>query len=118
MPKSRREFKSGHLYEICFRARSGIPFVVTEYMKLIIESILARVQRDYKVTLCHYIWMGSHPHILSIFRDADQARCFYMEVEKKLTDAIKRLLGVDYLNIWKGCPVLNKVYTSVVAEGG
>jgi len=48
--------------------------------------------------------MGSHPHILAIIKDADQAKCFYMEVEKKLTDAIKRLLGVPYLNLWKGSP--------------
>jgi hypothetical protein len=104
MPQARRNFKSNHLYEICFRAREGLPFAVTYYMHLLIESIVARAQRDFKVVLCHHLWMGSHPHILAILKDAELARRFYMEVEKKLTDAVKRLLGLEHLNLWEKTP--------------
>jgi hypothetical protein len=62
MGKAGREFIAGQLYEICFRAREGIPFASWQPMKLIIEAILARVQRDEKLTICHYIWMGNHPY--------------------------------------------------------
>ncbi len=100
MAQAPRQIKSNHLYEICFRAREGLPLPVTNYMRLLITCILARTQRDFKVTLCHHIWHGNHPHLLAILHDADQARRFYMELQKKLTEAIKRLLGLKYLNIW------------------
>jgi len=48
--------------------------------------------------------MANHPHILAVFKDADKAKAFYMEVEKKLTDSIKRLLGVRRLNLWRDSP--------------
>lgn len=48
--------------------------------------------------------MANHPHILAVFEDAEMAEYFYMEVQKKLTDAIKRLLGVEQLNIWAKTP--------------
>ena len=73
-------------------------------MKLLISCILARTQRDFKVDICHHLWQGNHPHIVVILKDADLARRFYMEIQKKLTDAIKRLLGLEYLNIWAGTP--------------
>ena len=62
-------------------------------MKLLISCILARTQRDFKVDICYHLWQGNHPHIVAILKDADQARCFYMELQKKLTDAIKRRGG-------------------------
>ena len=57
MARPRREIYSGQVYEICMRTRQGLPFVFTKYMKLILESVIARVQRDSKVTLCHHTWM-------------------------------------------------------------
>ena len=104
MPQAPRQIKSNHLYEICFRARENLPLPVTNYMKLLISCILSRTQRDFKVDICHHLWQGNHPHIVAILKDADQARCFYMELQKKLTDAIKRLLGLEYLHIWAGTP--------------
>ena len=100
MPQAPRKFKAGVPYEICFRARRGLPLAVTRYMRLLIESVLARTQRDCKVTLCHHLWMSNHPHIVVVFKDAELAKRFYTEVQKKLTDAIKRLLGMEHLNIW------------------
>ena len=104
MPQAPRQIKSNHLYEICFRARDGLPLPVANYMKLLIKCILARTQRDFKVELAHHIWLGNHPHIVATLKDADLARRFYMEVQKKLTDAIKRLLGLEYLQLWAGTP--------------
>ncbi len=101
MGRPRRQIYSHHVYEICMRTRKGLPFVCTRYMKLLIEGIIARVQRDQKVILCHYLWMGNHPHIIVIARDKKAATQFYGEIQKQLTEAIKRLLGLKHLNLWK-----------------
>jgi len=101
MPRNPRYFESGCVYEIVFRAKSSLPFVAYTFMNYVIQCVLARVQRDNKVILCHDLWNGSHPHLIVVSKDAEQLRNFYAEVEKKITDILKRLLGRDYLNVWE-----------------
>jgi len=109
MPKTRKYIESGAVYELCFRARTGLPLVSYQFLNFIIQCVLARVQRDDKVILCHDIWNGSHPHLIVVSKDAQQLVNFYSEVQKKITDIIKRLLGRDYLEIWDGDPSVIKL---------
>lgn len=102
MPRTRRQIESMQTYEICFRARSGLPLVANQVIQMVIKHALARAQRDNKVVLCHDIWNGSHAHIIIVVKDAYQCVRFYGEVQKKITDCIKRLLGKQYLRIWEG----------------
>jgi hypothetical protein len=104
-----RYYESQKLYAITFRTIEGLPFVATSYMKLLIRGVMARVQRDKKVTLCHFLWMGNHAHILAIFEDSQQAVHFYAEVQKKLTESLKSLLGLGHLRLWEGRPVVAPV---------
>lgn len=119
MPRTRRYFKSNSLYEIIFRAREGLPFACTRYMRLIANGILARVQRDNKVILHHFLLEGSHPHIICTAKDANQCQKFYGQFQKQLTDAIKRLLGRSHLSIWEGrasvieIPTLNDAISKI-----
>ena len=101
MGRPRRQIYSDRVYEICMRTRQGLPFACRRYMKMILKSVLARVQRDNKVVLCHYLWMGNHPHIIIVAKDKKACTQFYGEVQKQLTEAVKRLMGLNYLNLWK-----------------
>ena len=94
---------------ICFRARRGLPLPPTQTMNSIINGVMARTQRNDKVTLCHYTWMSNHPHFIVVSKDAQQLVNFCMELQRKLTEAIKRLLGLDYLNLWEGTPTIAKI---------
>jgi hypothetical protein len=76
--------------------------VAYKTIELIIQHAVARAQRDDKVYLCHDIWNGSHAHLLVVTKDAQQCKQFYCEVQKKITDALKRLLGMSYLSLWEG----------------
>ncbi len=104
MARTRRFIQSGGCYDISFRARSTLPFVAYDVIREIIASSLARAQRDDKVVLCHDIWEGSHPHLIIVAKDKAQCVNFYSEIQKKITDSLKRLLGLNYLNIWEGRP--------------
>jgi hypothetical protein len=104
-----RYFESQKLYALTFRTLEGLPFVATRYMKLIIFGIIARAQRDAKVTLCHFLWMGNHAHMLAVFKDPEQAVNFYAEVQKKLTESLKALLGLPHLRLWEGRPVVAQI---------
>lgn len=109
MPRRRRYIESGALYEICIRARSGMPFPCRKLLTILIKSALARTQRDFKVLLSHLVWMGNHAHLLIIAKDATQLIRFYGELQKRITDSLKRLLGKRYLDLWEGAPSVIRI---------
>jgi hypothetical protein len=80
-------------------------------MNSIIKSTLARIQREQKVILHHYIIEGSHPHIVCTAQDALLCQRFYGELQKQLTDAIKRLAGIEHLNLWEGRANVSEIPT-------
>jgi len=54
--------------------------------------------------------MGNHLHLLFIAKDAELCAQFYYELMKKITDYLKRLLGLRQLELWEpGGPVLSQV---------
>ncbi len=104
MPHTIRHIESLMPYEVVFRAKNALTFPCAEYMNAIIKSILSRVQRDNKVILHHYIFEVNHVHILCTVRDIEAFKKFYCELEKQLTEAIKRLTGLSHLNLWMKRP--------------
>lgn len=106
MARTPRRIISGKVYELCFRVRHGLPFPPSKTINSIIKGVMARTQRDSKVTICHYLWMSNHAHFILIVKDAEQCMKFYMELERKLTEAIKKLLKIEILNLWEGTPML------------
>lgn len=109
MPRTRRRIESLQMYELCFRARKSLPLPAYKIINKIIEHAVARTQRDDKLYLCHDIWNGSHPHIIVFSKDAYEMTKFYGEVQKKITDCLKRLLGISHLEIWEGRPMVAKI---------
>jgi hypothetical protein len=74
-------------------------------------GILGRTQRDSKVELCHFVDMNNHSHTLAVSNDCKKLSDFYMEVQKKTTDAVKALLRIRSLTLWEGRPTVAKVAT-------
>ena len=70
--RRRRRIIANQPFELCFRAKSGLPFPPNDVVNLIIESGVAYANRDQNVTICAYLWMGNHPHMVVIPRDADK----------------------------------------------
>ncbi len=118
MARTPRYIRAGRPYELIIRAREGLPFVTTHYMRLLLESSLARTQRDNKVTICHYLWMTNHAHIIFIPQDPEMCANFYQELQKKIAEYLKLLLGKDHISLWEGTPVLAELGTErdVVAK--
>ena len=118
MSRTRRVIKSRALYEVSFRAVNTIPLVCADYMNVLLRSILARVQRDQKVLLHHFVFEGSHAHILCTALDANQCRKFYGEVKKQITEAVKCLMGIERLSLWEDRPgvILVPTYEDAVAK--
>lgn len=104
MPRSRRVIFSNTLYEIVPRAREGLPLPPNELTNQLLTGILARTQRDEKVTLCNFVEMNNHAHQHCIPNEPAQHSKFYMEYQKKVTDTVRRLTKRTSLNLWERRP--------------
>lgn len=109
MPRSPRVVFSNTLYEIVPRAREGLPLPPNEVTNQLLTGILARTQRDEKVTLCNFVEMNNHAHQHCIPNEAQQHAKFYMEYQKKVTDSVRRLTKRSRLNLWEGRPSVIRV---------
>lgn len=101
MARGRRCIFTNCVYEICIRTRQGLPFVTRKYMKMLLRSVMARVQRDQKVIIIQYTWMANHLHMMVIVKDRAACTQFYGELQKQLTESLKKLLGLRHLTLWK-----------------
>ncbi len=105
MTRAPRYYVANRPYELCFRTKRGLPFPPWETMKLVLTSALARSNRGERVTICHYLWMANHLHIILVSKDANDLVLFYMELQKKITEYIKRLTGISHLTLWEDRPI-------------
>ena len=104
MSRSPRVVFGNTLYEIVPRAREGLPLPPNEVTNQLLTGILARTQRDEKVTLCNFVEMNNHVHQHCIPNAPEKHTKFYMEYQKKVTDTVRRLTKRSRLNLWEKRP--------------
>jgi hypothetical protein len=88
------------MYELCFRAKQGLPLPARRLTTLLLQSIMARLLRTEQVIVCAFVWMANHPHIQLYSLDATTLKDFHGGLKKRITDFIKRLLNRDTLSLW------------------
>lgn len=100
MPSPPRIVLPGTVVLVSSRVESGLPFVCTVYMKLILRSCLARAQALYPVKICDYLFMGNHLHLLMLVTDPEAIRDFMDRFKTESAHAINRLLGRRKRTVW------------------
>jgi hypothetical protein len=86
-----------------------LPLPPTEVTNQLLTGILARTQRDEKVTLCNFVEMNNHTHQHCIPDEPEQHAKFYMEYQKKVTDTVRRLTKRSRLQLWEKRPSVMKI---------
>ena len=115
MGRQNRYLPSQQLTEICLSVREGLPFPCWALIRLLLQSAMARANRGNRVTICHFVWMGNHLHLLVVVHDPHDCTKFYGELQKNLTDYVKRLLGLKHLDMWEGRPMVAPILDEVMA---
>jgi hypothetical protein len=88
--------------EVVIRAKDSLPFPPCKTANALIEGVIARAQRDEKVDLCNFVSMNNHFHFHVLPSDTPHhVCCFYGEIQKKLTDSLRSLLGKARLSLWE-----------------
>jgi hypothetical protein len=97
------------MYDICFRAVQGLPLPARAITRLLIESIIARLVATEQVVVCGYVWMANHPHMQIFSLDCADLTQFHGQLKKRLSDFLKRLLGLATLRLWDDRTTLGEV---------
>jgi len=69
-------------------------------MALIIKGVLARSQTLFPVTVCAFVFMGNHLHLLAVVSDPELLVRFVDHVKTELAHAVNRLLGRKRHTVW------------------
>ena len=100
MPNNPKCFIHGTVLDVTFRAEQDLPLVASEYMQLILKGIFARAQSLYPVTICHFLVMANHIHMILVVRDPAAVKDFVGTIKKESAHAVNRLLGRRKRTIW------------------
>lgn len=109
--------RSKKLLDVCFRALQGLPLPARPLTTLLIESIMARILAAEQVVVCGYVWMANHPHIQLFSLDNSALARFHGRLKKRLTDFLKRLLGLSHLTLWDSRSSVGEVLDLEAAIG-
>ena len=93
-------FRSKRMYDLCFRSLQGLPLPARALTTFLIESIIGRLIRADDIIVCGYVWMSNHVHMQVFSLDCDALSHFHERLKKRLTDFLKRLLGLSHLRLW------------------
>ncbi len=100
MARLRKFFIHGSVVELTFRAEAGLPFVATDYMRLIVLSYLARAQKFYPLSICAVVVMGNHVHMLVVVRNPELVPKFMEYFKRETAHAVNRLWGRKRRTVW------------------
>ena len=131
MPSPRKYFVNNSAVFVSTRTEEGLPFVPTEFMNLIIWGILAKAQSLYpRVTVCSFLFMLNHFHMLIVVDDPEQVSPFIGYIKQETSHCVNRMLGRRQKTIWKAeydsptvldhtkvLDVLTYIYTNPIAAG-
>lgn len=92
--------RSKRMYDLCFRSLQGLPLPARALTALLIESVMGRLLRSEAVIVCGYVWMSNHVHMQLFSLDCAALTHFHERLKKRLTDFLKRLLGLSHLRLW------------------
>lgn len=86
--------------EITFRTEEGLPLVSTPYMRLILESYLARAQTKYPVKIVSLMFMANHLHAIIVVEDPEDVSDFVAYFKRETAFAVNKLLGRNKHTVW------------------
>ena len=107
--RRRKMLRSKKMYDVCFRSLRGLPLPARALTALLIESILGRLLASEQVIVCSYLWMSNHVHMQVFSLDCTALTHFHERLKKRLTDFLKRLLGLSQLNLWDNRTTIGEV---------
>jgi len=100
MPRIRKCFIRRTVVDLCFRTEEGLPLTANPILLTLLTSILARTQTIFPVTICHFVVMSNHVHMLNVVEFPELVKDFVGYFKRESAHAINHLLGRKKHTIW------------------
>lgn len=93
MARPRNIYIHKTVIEVGGRIEEGLPLPATPYIEAMLRAVLARAQSLYRVTVCHFIFMSNHFHMILVVEDPALVDDFFCFLKREISHAINRFLG-------------------------
>ena len=102
MGHPRRYFENNCVYFLTNRLARGLPLVPCEYINKVIYGIMAKASEKYPdITICHYLWMRNHYHLLIVTNGNPAEVAGFMNVlDGEIAKAVVKFLGDRNVKVW------------------
>ena len=104
-----RRIEENCVYEVSNRMLRGLPLIPSDTMNMLVKSSLGVAQKIYPTTICYYMVMPNHYHMILIPKRPEHMAQFYGRFEKELTERIKRLFEIDNAKLWNSDPMVGQI---------
>ena len=100
MPSPPRILLPDYPVLITTRIQEGLPLIASPWMKLALAVIFAKAQEQFGVTLCHYIVMANHLHLILVVKCADSIAVFMNYIKTESAHIVNAKLGRRQRSVW------------------
>ena len=101
MPKNRKYFPNKSVVLCATRTETGLPLVPSLNLNFILWGILARAQEQFDVSVCHFVFLGNHFHMMLVVRNPSDVSKFIGYIKAESAHAVNRLLARPQRTIWQ-----------------
>lgn len=101
MPRNRKYFENRSVVLCTSRTETGLPLVPSLNMNYLLWGILGRAKEQFDVSVCHFVFLGNHFHMLLVVKNPSDVSKFIGYIKAESAHAVNRLLGRAQRTIWQ-----------------
>jgi REP element-mobilizing transposase RayT/predicted protein tyrosine phosphatase len=100
MAKKRKLYVEDTVLFISSRVEKNLPFPAYPLINTALLGIIARAKSLYDISVCHFLFMANHFHMLVVVRKPEDVSNFLRLLKLESAAAINRICGVRQNTIW------------------
>ncbi|MDR2337761.1 MAG: transposase [Deltaproteobacteria bacterium] len=100
MAKKRKLYVENTVLFITSRVEKDLPFPAYPLINTTLLGILARAKSLYDISICHFVFMSNHFHLLAVVRNPADVPNFIRLLKLESAAAINRICGVRQNTVW------------------
>ena len=98
--RSRRLFAHNTVLSITSRTEKNLPFTPCKLINQGIWGILARAQNLYDISVCHFVFMANHFHMIVVVKDPSHVSPFIGYIKQATAVMINTICGLRQNTVW------------------
>ena len=98
--RNRRIYVPGTVLFITSRTEKNLPFTPCKLINEGIWGFLARAQNLYDISVCHFVFMANHFHMIVVVKDPSHVSKFIGHIKQETSFMVNRICGIRQNTNW------------------